>query len=243
MKTTPRGQGIVEYTIIISLVALVALGSLALLGGGVAGVFKHTLSPIPGNEAQTVEHLQDDFEGHSDLQWECTNGWTRTWRKGHQCTSRWGGWRLRHGHLESRSWFSRAVSAVTGANYTYAVDLRVQPSWWSRYFPSFTARVVFHYQDSKNYYALIPRSDGTLVLAKRENGHWRSNLAYVRANIDPSQTHRYQVQVEGNQIKVAVDGQPLIAYQDPHPIPQGGIGVENYLAQSVVDNVQVDVKH
>ncbi len=243
MKATPRGQGIVEYAIIISLIALVAMGSLAVLGGGVSGVFKHTLSAWNGEEAQATEHLEDDFEGHSDLKWECTNGWTRSWRKKKECESRWGGWRIKHGRMESRSWFSRAVSAVTGQDYTYAVDMQVRKTWWSRYFPHLTSRVVFRYKDSKNYYALIPRTDGTLVLAKRENGHWRNNLAYVHANIDPTQSHRYQIQVEGDRIKVWVDGKHLMTYKDPHPIPQGGIGVENYLSHSSIDNVEVDVKH
>ena len=242
MRHAQRGQSLVEYVIIIGSIALIALATLALVGGGVAGVFKHTLASWSG-PSKNIAHLEDSFDGHGNLQWECTNGWYWRWRKARRCQSYWGGWRIRHGRMESRSWFSRAVSAVTGPNYTYALDLRVKKSWWSRYFPSFTSRIVFRYQDSRNYYALIPRTDGTLVLAKRQNGRWYSNLAYVHAGIDPGQMHRYQVQVKGNEIQIAIDGQQLMTYRDPQPIPDGVIGVENYVSHSVIDNVTVDVEH
>ena len=235
----PRGQGFVEYAIALALIALIAFGALTTLGGGIAGVFKHTLEPVQGQT--TVQEFGDDFEGHGSLKWECTNGWIWWWRKNRRCETYGGGWRLRNGRWESRSLWSRAVAPLPGTDYTYSVDMQVRSPWWWRWWHRsyYTSRVVFRYQDSKNYYALVPRTDGTLELAKRENGRWRSRLAYVRVGIDPTQTHNYKVKVQGNQIQVWVDDQQVMTYQDPHPISQGGVGVENFWSYSAMDNVRV----
>lgn len=103
-------------------------------------------------------------------------------------------------------------------------------------------RVVFRFQDTDNYYAIVPKTDGTVELAKMQNGKWRPWLAYAHVGIDPTQPHNYKVRVVGNQIQVWVDGQPVIQYTDPNPIPEGGIGVSNDHSQGAFDNVQVQME-
>lgn len=219
-RLKPRGQALIEYGVIIALVALASVGALALMGDRLVTIFDQTLQPFQGPIAPMYA---DAFDGQGNLDWQFI----------------WGKWKVRDGRMVGMSRWSKAIAALPGPNYTFSMDvqtLKPGKKIWR------VTRVVFRFQDTKNYYAVVPKTDGTIELAKMQNGKWRPWLAYAHVGIDPTEPHNYKVRVVGNQIQVWVDGQPVIQYTDPNPIPDGGIGVSNDHSRGAFDNVQVQME-
>lgn len=219
-----HGQGITEYALILVILVVSVIGVVALFGEQMGIHFYRALQPFQGAtpQAETVT-FRDDFEGAGDLDWQFI----------------WGRWHRKDGRLVSHARWSKAVAPVTGPDYTYSVDLqtlRTGRRIWN------VSRVVFRFQDTRNYYAVVPKTDGVLELAKMQDGRWRPWLAYARTDADPTQPHNYQVKVVGNHIQVWVDGNQYLDYQDPNPIPDGGIGVTNDHSYGAFDNVQVTME-
>lgn len=46
LKNREEGQGMVEYGLIIALIAVVVIGALIFLGGGISGIFGHVANQI-----------------------------------------------------------------------------------------------------------------------------------------------------------------------------------------------------
>lgn len=55
MRARQSGQGIAEYAVIIGLLAVVVIGAIILLGGGVEGVFQDTTDALDSGEAQPTD--------------------------------------------------------------------------------------------------------------------------------------------------------------------------------------------
>lgn len=147
-----------------------------------------------------------------------------------------GSWRQSEGRIVSSEPYGASVADVPFADYTASVRLQstaVGDAAWN------VTRVVFRHQDANNYYAIVPNADGTLELAKMQNGQWVSWLASAQADIDPMQAHDYQVKVVGGRIEVFVDGVFQLSYTDSDPITSGGIGVINDASAGVAENFSV----
>lgn len=216
-----RGTSTSEYALIVGLVGVAVIAALVLLGQTTSLRFKEALEPFAG---KNLQQLLDDFESHSDLDWQYI----------------WGNWHTEDGWLTSGDRWSKAVAALPGADYTFSLDLQTLTSAGNN--PWDVSRVVFRFQDTDNYYAIVPKTDGTVELAKMQNGQWRPWLAYANIGVDPMQPHNYKVDVVGNRIQVYVDGQKVVEYEDPSPILSGGVGVTNDWSTGRFDNVNVEIK-
>ncbi len=215
------GQGLTEYILILVLLVISVIGAVALFGEQIGLHMTTALDPFQGDSDSTY---YDDFNGTSNLDWQFI----------------WGKWENEDGRMVSNKRWAKAVAAVGGPDYTYSVDLQtLQPGQrhiWE------VSRVVFRFQSTENYYALVPKTDGVLELAKMQDGQWRPWLAYAKTGADPTQVHNYKVRVVGNHIQVWMDNQLYIDYQDPNPIPDGGVGVTNEQSSGAFDNVQVTME-
>ncbi len=67
------GQSLVEYSLLLALVALVAIGGLTLLGGGVSRAFEQA------EGAPSVLDLTADFLGRINAFYQLNNRWPRSW--------------------------------------------------------------------------------------------------------------------------------------------------------------------
>jgi pilus assembly protein Flp/PilA len=64
-----KGQGLVEYAIILALVAIVVIGVMNVLGGKVRGTFEWINSAIPGDSVGTVtEYNSDNYPDYQDAE-------------------------------------------------------------------------------------------------------------------------------------------------------------------------------
>jgi type II secretory pathway pseudopilin PulG len=148
-----------------------------------------------------------------------------------------GAWTNVSGRLQSSGASSKAIADVTGADYTYSVDLQTLVKGKSAVD---VGRLLFHYQDEKNYYAVVPRSDGSIGLDKMQNGKLTQNVARVtKTGVDPLQTHTYQVKVVGSTYTVSVDGKQVLTYTDKKPLGAGDVGVANNKSTSAFTNATV----
>lgn len=215
-----EGQGLTEYALILALLVATVVAALVLMGRSTGEAYETTLDAFEGDPGETL--LIDNFDDRRDLKWQYF----------------WGKWAVEDGRLKTTNgMWAKAVAPLPGPNYTMSMDMRVTSSdgkhIWS------VTRVVFRFESIKNFYAVVPKTDGVLELAKKQNNKWYPWLAYANAGINPMQFHRYQVDVSGNHIQVWVDGKKYIDYTDPHPIMSGGIGVSNGASTSEIDNVEV----
>ncbi len=135
-----KGQGLVEYALIVALVAIVAIAALILLGKGSRDAYETTLHAFEGSD--TAEYLRDDFEGSSPFSWQ----------------SIWGAWQIVNGQLTSTDRWSKAVAALPGPDYTFSLDMQTMESNGSYIWE--VSCVVFRFQNTDNYYAVVPKTDG-----------------------------------------------------------------------------------
>ena len=139
--------------------------------------------------------------------------------------------------LQGSGTSSKAIADVTASDYTYSVDLQTLKKGTAA---ADIGRILFHYQDEKNYYAVVPKSDGTIGIDKMQNGKLTQNLAVAKkTGIDPLQSHNYEVKIVGNTYTVKVDGKQLLSYKDTKPISTGGVGVANNKSTSAFGNAIV----
>jgi hypothetical protein len=148
-----------------------------------------------------------------------------------------GAWTLVNDRLQGSGASSKAIADVTGSDYTYSVDVQTLQKGNAN---ADTGRILFHYQDENNYYAVVPRKDGTIALTKMLNGKLTQNLATAKkTGIDPLQSHHYEVQIVGNTYTVSVDGTQMFSYTDAKPISTGGVGVANSNSTAAFSNAIV----
>ncbi|RMG71867.1 MAG: DUF1080 domain-containing protein [Chloroflexi bacterium] len=214
------GQGLTEYALLLALVAVVVIAALTLLGDSTALGFKRTLDGFQG-QLQTV--YTDLFDEEPLLEWQQI----------------WGRWTIENGRFTSSDRWSKVVTALPVDDYTFSLDLQTTATRGDNIWD--VTRVVFRFADTDNYYAIVPKTDGVMELAKMQNGQWHSWLAYANTGADPLQSQNFQVTVEGAHIQVWQNGQLYIDYTDPNPIPSGGVGVSNDWSEGAMDNVQITV--
>lgn len=214
-----EGQGLVEYGLILVLIALVAMGALVGLGKGSNIGFTKTLAAFQGEESSL---LQDKFDGSGNMEWQ----------------SIFGTWSIIEGRMQGgdRYW-TLMLSPVPADDYTYSVDLQTINSRGVQFWD--VARTVFRFQDTKNYYSLLVDRRGTIELAKTQNGRWVSSLAWGRTGADPLAEHTFKVKVTDSRIQAWLDDQQYIDFVDPDPIPTGGVGIANDASLTAFDNVEV----
>ncbi len=163
-------------------------------------------------------------------------------RGGKVCRLQWvfihGKWVIdRDGTLYSRKKWAKAIAFVSEPDFDYTLDLKTdRPGLWHIWN---VTRVVFRWKDEDNYYALVPKKDGVLELAKMQNGRWKPWLAWADIGVDPTRWQQYRVVTHGNNIQVYLNGTLVIQFYDPHPILGTGIGVTNDRSHGRIDNVRV----
>ncbi len=215
------GQSLAEYGLILALVAIVALAVLIVLGNQTGLGIKRALDGFKGEAAASFSELFDD---EPSLEWQQI----------------WGSWAIENGRFSSSDRWSKAVTAVPGSDYTFSMNLQTTNSAGSNIWD--VSRVLFRFQDTNNYYAVVPKTNGILELAKMQDGRWHSWLAYANTGADPMQSQNYQVTVIGERIQVWQNGVLTIDYSDPAPIPDGGIGVGNDWSEGAFDNVEITME-
>lgn len=242
------GESTIGYALILGLIGFVAAGGILVLGKLSNGTFV-TVSATTNDNSQkppaslassqssglqpTVASptvpatpsgaLHDPFDGTGDLTWTFARG---TWLQ-------------KRGVLTTQSQWAFATAEIPWSDYSYTVDMQTLsagPEIWD------VTRAVFRFQDPNNYYAIVPKTDGAIELAKMQNGVWRPWLAYAQTGLDPRQMHTYRVDVVGNQISVWADGKQYMSYTDANPIARGGVGAVNETSAGTIDNVSVKQK-
>ena len=131
-----------------------------------------------------------------------------------------GAWTLVNDRLQGSGASSKAIADVTGSDYTYSVDVQTLKKGTAAVD---TGRILIHYQDEKNDYAVVPKSDRTIAIEKMQNGKLTQNLATI----------------VGNTYTVAVDGKRLLSYKDSKPITTGGVGVATNKSTAAFGNAIV----
>lgn len=247
--TDDRGATATEYAVVLGAIVLVATGGLFALSRWSTSTLRNAATTASGN-AQTESpatppapeppgtpppstppappvqpkgQLQDQFNDSGALNWESSNG----------------NWSEKDGALVSESRYATATTEVGWTDYSYTLDMQTTKAGKSA---DNVTRALFRYQDSDNYYAVIPKTNGSIELAKMQDGNWRPTLAYAQVGLDPLQVHTYSVDVVGNQITVWADGKQYLSYTDPNPVQRGGVGVANERSTGVIDNVVVREK-
>lgn len=168
-----------------------------------------------------VDLMADAFDGKGTMTWDSING----------------KWQQKNGTLSSNSRYAAAVANVPASDYVYSLDMQTTDSQGKTVWD--VTRALFRYQDKDNYYAVVPKSDGMIELAKMQNGEWRPWLGYATTGLNPTQMQNYQVVAKGNTIQVWANGQQYIEYVDPNPILTGGVGAVNSASKGTIDNVKV----
>lgn len=236
-RNSETGQSMLEYALIILLMAGLTIAVLWLLGGGVRDALARLFQPAPVGEAPPVVEeaptpsgsagnffitLVDDFIDQAGLDWNISKG----------------NWLVKDGLFQSAGQGSLAWVKVPLPDYTYSVDLLTLKS--GKKSADQVTQAVVRFQDEKNYYAIIPNQNGVIELAKMQNGVWYPSLAVANVGVNPEKTNALQVKVSGNQIEVNLNGTLVIRYADPSPIPSGGAGAVNNGSAGAMDNVKIE---
>lgn len=238
-RNSERGQSVLEYALIILLMAGLTILALWFLGGGVRDALARLFQqPTSGGEEPNpiVEEtpspmdspgdffiaLVDDFLDKAGLDWNIANG----------------NWLAKDGLFQSAGQGSLAWVKVPLPDYTYSVDLITLKS--GKKSASQVTQAVVRFQDEKNYYAIIPNTNGIIELAKMQNGVWYPSLAVASVGVNPEKMNALQVKVSGSQIEVSLNGTLVIRYNDPSPIPSGGAGAVNNGSAGAIDNVRIE---
>ncbi len=161
------------------------------------------------DEGPTV--VQDDFTGK-------TLG--RHWavRNGH--------WRVRDGVLVNREPGGRLLCGeLDWREYRVTVRMRTiepGPKPWS------VGRVLFRYRNPGDYYYLLLHQTGLLELGRERNGRHEPGLARARTQASPADWHVFAITAAGNRISAALDGRPVLSFEDPTAITAGRTGVDAF---------------
>ncbi|NOY81506.1 MAG: DUF1080 domain-containing protein [Kiritimatiellaeota bacterium] len=155
--------------------------------------------------------VQDDFTG---------NALARHWsvRNGH--------WRVENGALVNREPGGRILCGeLDWKDYRVTVRMRTPepgPKPWS------VGRVLFRYRNAGDYYYLLLHRTGLLELGAERNGRHRPGLARARTEASPGQWHVFTITAAGNSFRIALDGRPVLSFEDPTPITAGRTGIDAF---------------
>jgi Flp pilus assembly pilin Flp len=236
-RNSENGQSMLEYALIILLMAGLTIAALWLLGGGVRDALARLFQPTPAGETPpfseespapsgAADHffipLVDDFVDQALLDWQISKG----------------NWLVKDGLFQSAGQGSLAWVKVPLPDYTYSLDLTTLKS--GKKSADQVTQAVVRFQDEKNYYAIIPNQNGVIELAKMQNGVWYPSLAVAHVGVDPEKTNALQVKVSGSQVEVNLNGTLVIRYDDPSPIPSGGAGAVNNGSAGAIDHVKIE---
>lgn len=228
-----------EYALIILLMAGLTILALWFLGSGVRDALARLFQPVPAAEEAAISEVKgaptptdspknffialvDDFLDQAGLAWNIAKG----------------NWLVKDGLFQSAGQGSLAWVKVPLPDYTYSVDLITFKS--GKKSANQVTQAVVRFQDEENYYAIIPNQNGLIELAKMQNGVWYPSLAVANVGVNPEKTNALQVKVSGSQIEVSLNGTLVIRYDDPNPIPSGGAGAVNNGSAGAIDNVRIE---
>lgn len=103
-----------------------------------------------------------------------------------------------------------------------------------------TAWILFRYQDPQTFYYFIHKPNG-IELGKLQGS---AEQHFLFTDNQPQLTlntwSRYNINIEGNHITIAVNGRQVIDYMDNNPIAEGGIGFYTEDARIAIKNVVVE---
>lgn len=100
--------------------------------------------------------------------------------------------------------------------------LRPGPRPWS------VARVLFCHTNAKNTYYLLLHQNGFLELGKELRGTHIPGLAKANLDSRPTTKTRFKINIHQGAITVAVNGEQILAWQDPDPLFRGMAGVDAF---------------
>ncbi len=217
MKATfslEKGQGLVEFALILALATSIAGLSLAATGTSVQDVYCKVVSGIRGENPCTAA-LSEDFSNLSD--WG--GGWGRNWKNnnGELCGSRWG------------ALFNQRF---TGDDYTINVG-KANLQKGNGYGIFFRAQ---NYQRPEGYIFQYDPGwrGGAFLFRKWVNGHELYPFAEVRVpGYDwHGEDHNIQLVVKGDTFIAYVDGQEVLRASDD-TYKEGGVGFRTWDNTSV----------
>jgi Flp pilus assembly pilin Flp len=229
------GQGLVEYAIIISLVAAVLMLSLSLLGFSLKDVYYGIVNTLRGG-AGPASYYMNDFDG--DLtDWTTHNWWFLR-----------GGWATKDGRLIGDRAAATFLDDFSGDDYVVSLnDVNVNnvKKHWNGFAVLFRTDTEGRRPSGYSFeYEQISRHHpGELYFSKWANGvQIRPPIARVKAppGFDP---------INPGDVKIAVQGDTFTAYINEEQVLQasdstyseGGVGlITNWGSSMSLDSVSID---
>ncbi len=138
-----------------------------------------------------------------------------------------GDWRVSNGSAENGvpGGGRILVGSPTWQDYTVEATLRTLrpgPKPWS------VGRVLFRHTNAKNTYYLLLHQTGYLELGKEVRGTHIPGLAKANLDSRPTAETRFKVDIRQGTITVAVNGEQVLAWQDPDPLFRGMAGIDAF---------------
>lgn len=221
MKGRQQGQGLVEYALIIVLVALVVVGVLVFFGDQVSAAFCRVAGELGGGMCevqQSASYCNDEFKNNKE--WEFTRSGEDSWdiSGGSMCmtknTYKDYAFNTCSQELPSEDYIIRLNSAELTQGSGYGVFFRLQE-------PSL---------DPSGYTFQYDPGAGGFVFRKWTNGT-ESTLRYKRASdYDFFNVPRdIEVHVNGNTFEAYIDGELILTAADStYPTGSGGVGIRTW---------------
>lgn len=204
------GQGLIEYAVVIALVAVVVILVLQLAGVSISDLYQSVVSAL-GGMGQGVRTL---FATNFD---EGLGAWSNVnWNRRSS-----GDWGTQDGLLNTSRFSGMVLDDFNGSDYVvtaYDVDMtRVRDQWQG-------ANLFFRADNSANINGYSfrlqkpgPNSPGRMYISQWANGYQvNPSLAYqeLPADFDWEGTYDLSVQVSGDTFTAFLDGEAVLTAQD-----------------------------
>lgn len=199
-----NGQSLIEYALILALVAMIVLGALALLGVSVSDVYCTVIEAF-GAQCTQQQMLAENFDGGLGA-WNFTAGGTWDQQNGQLCASGGGEHRAFTGDEGWTDYVVHVDNTVLSSGNGYGTYFRVQNE------PAING-YVFQYDPG---YRGGAYPNGAFLFREITNGSESGPLSAVAAppGYNWAQARDVEVQVNGNTFTAVIDGQPVLTAQD-----------------------------
>jgi Flp pilus assembly pilin Flp len=216
------GQGLVEYILLVVLIAILVLLVLRLSGVSIKQLFCKAVTSLGGQPAMCSASLfQDDFNNLK--KWQVVNG----------------NWKIDDGRLCGSGGEGRIFAPISGAS-DYVINLNgatmTEGNGYGLYFRDSNVTSVngYNFQFDPGY--------GGFIMRKWYNGAEMAPTVVAKpaAGFNYNATHNIQVTVQGSTFTAFVDGQQVFQTSDPS-YTSGGIGLRTWDSTQVCfDSISVN---
>lgn len=238
--TRRRGQGIVEYAVVLGLIALVVVLALGAMGISVGDVYAAIVDAL-GGEVNCKTYYHSDFTGKPPSWIEIKNSF---WGK-------FGSWQVKDGKLISPRSGAMLLNEYKGSDYNISLNgikLVNQASAWNGYGVMFRAST-----DAKgalNGYMFeferrTPNEPVTMYFSYWVGGKQvvmtPPGKLTIPANSGWDNPANLTVSVQGDKFVASMNGKPIMEATDPKNLyTEGAVGLASNAGSSiVVDDVAV----